>query len=91
MTRFPLDPPTAAILPSSETVAGLPSVAAEGALSWVLGRGRFFQRLGGAMLAYSAKPNIAGTGSEWSANGTTGNFSALPVTGGVDGTFIVAR
>ncbi len=47
MTRFPLDPPTVAILPSVETVAGLPSVAAEGALSWVLGRGRFFQRLGG--------------------------------------------
>jgi hypothetical protein len=45
----------------------------------------------GAMLAYSAKPNIAGTGSEWSANGSTGNFSALPVSGGVDGTFIVAR
>lgn len=41
---------------------------------------------------YAQKPNITGTGSEWSANGTTGNFSALPTTGGSSSdAFIVAR
>lgn len=47
MSRWPLDPAGVAILPSSSTMAGLPSVAAEGALCWVTGRGRFFQRLAG--------------------------------------------
>lgn len=45
----------------------------------------------GALFTYGAKPLIAGSGAEWSANATTGNFSALPVAGGAEGAFLVAR
>jgi len=48
---WPTSPSSVAILPPVATPSTLPSSAAEGALCWVLGRGRFFQRLGGAWVS----------------------------------------
>lgn len=44
----------------------------------------------GGRLNYTVKPNITGTGTQWYAAGTTGNFSALPVST-TNGTYIVLR
>jgi hypothetical protein len=44
----------------------------------------------GGRLNYAIKPNITGTGNEWYAAGTTGNFSALPAATS-NGTYISLR